>query len=158
MGVARLNYFIQHSSSNGLHQRHFKTLSGKKIAIDISIYLYKFQESILPSLSKSLKNLDQEVNIRKENVKLYFELLKDNPNIILPQYEKNNGVLWRFSFLIKGNSQIAISNELRKRGFDISNWYPSTHKMFIPKGEYHPSKFKNSGYLEKHIFNLWVHS
>ena len=43
MGIARLNYFLQHACPNGLHPIHFKNLSGKRIAIDISIYLYKFK-------------------------------------------------------------------------------------------------------------------
>ena len=43
MGIARLNYFLQHACPNGLHSVHFKNLFGKTIAVDISIYLYKFK-------------------------------------------------------------------------------------------------------------------
>ena len=43
MGISRLNYFLQHSCPNGIHQIHLKTLSDKTLAIDISIYLYKFK-------------------------------------------------------------------------------------------------------------------
>ncbi len=43
MGISRLNYFLQHSCPNGIHPIHLKTLSGKTLAIDTSIYLYKFK-------------------------------------------------------------------------------------------------------------------
>ena len=120
------------------------------------IYLFKFPDVILPSIMENLEVLNENIYQREINARKYIELLKDHPKIILPKYKVGNGVNWRFSFLIKVNNQLEISEKLRKQGFDVSNWYPSTHKMFLPPQEYDPSEFINSDYLEKHILNFWV--
>lgn len=122
-----------------------------------SNYLFKFSENLIPILEKNLNKIDENIRIRKKNIKYYMELLKDHPKIRLPKYKIENGAFWRFSFLIEGDNHLEISEELRRQGFDVSNWYPSTHKMFIPPNQYDPSHFKNSNYLEKHILNFWIH-
>jgi flap endonuclease-1 len=43
MGIARLNRFIQKRCPQCLHKINLETLSGKVLAIDTSIYLYKFK-------------------------------------------------------------------------------------------------------------------
>ena len=42
MGIKDLNKFFKENASNSIKLLHLKELDGKKIAIDISIYLYKF--------------------------------------------------------------------------------------------------------------------
>jgi dTDP-4-amino-4,6-dideoxygalactose transaminase len=120
-------------------------------------YLFKFPDVIIPSISENLELLNENINLREKNARKYIELLKDHPKIILPKYKDGNGVSWRFSFLIKGDKQLEISKKLKRQGFDVSNWYPSTHKMFLPPQEYDPFEFNNSDYLEKHILNFWIH-
>jgi 5'-3' exonuclease len=43
MGIKNLNRFLRDECSNSIHILNIKDLSGKKIVVDISIYLYKFQ-------------------------------------------------------------------------------------------------------------------
>lgn len=52
MGIKQLNSFLKQSCKNSIKKVHFNELSNKKIAIDISIYLYKFLEdgSIIDNL------------------------------------------------------------------------------------------------------------
>ena len=44
MGIKQLNLFLKQNCRNSISNIYFKDLSNKKIAIDISIYLYKFLE------------------------------------------------------------------------------------------------------------------
>ena len=43
MGIKYLNKLIRNNCNNALKKVHFSTLKNKKLAIDISIYLYKYQ-------------------------------------------------------------------------------------------------------------------
>ncbi len=123
-----------------------------------SLYLFKFQKELIPILDEQVETLDKEVRIRKKNARIYRDHLKKSSKLILPEYEKDNGVPWRFSFLLKENNQINVSKKLRENNIDVSNWYPSTHKMFLPQKKNDKEKFKNANYLEKHVLNFWVHS
>lgn len=42
MGVRNLNRFIQHRCPNASTRIHLRELSGKKIAVDTSIYMYRY--------------------------------------------------------------------------------------------------------------------
>lgn len=42
MGIRNLNSFLQKNASNAIKSIPLKDLSGKKIAVDVSIYMYKF--------------------------------------------------------------------------------------------------------------------
>ena len=43
MGIRHLNRYLQENGSSGIKKIHFNQLSGKRIAIDTSIYLYRFK-------------------------------------------------------------------------------------------------------------------
>jgi hypothetical protein len=42
MGIRNLNRFIQHKCPNASSRVHLKELSGKRVAVDISIYMYRY--------------------------------------------------------------------------------------------------------------------
>jgi len=42
MGVRKLNRFIQHRCPNASSRVHLRDLSGKRIAVDTSIYMYRY--------------------------------------------------------------------------------------------------------------------
>ena len=52
MGIKGLNYFIKKKCKKAIQKIHLQSLAGKTIAIDTSIYLYKFkaESSIFPSI------------------------------------------------------------------------------------------------------------
>ncbi|MBI5134701.1 DegT/DnrJ/EryC1/StrS family aminotransferase [Candidatus Uhrbacteria bacterium] len=62
------------------------------------------------------------------------------------------GVYWRYSFLVRGNRQYEIAQAIRKRGVEVSNWYPPVHRFY----QVHPEKLKHSEYVGDHMFNIWV--
>lgn len=43
MGIRNLNRYLKEHCPNSIHQIHLSELSGKRIAVDISIYLYKYE-------------------------------------------------------------------------------------------------------------------
>jgi flap endonuclease-1 len=43
MGIRNLNRYLKENCPNSIHQIHLSELSGKRIAVDISIYLYKYE-------------------------------------------------------------------------------------------------------------------
>lgn len=43
MGIRNLNRYLKDNCPNSIHQVHLSELSGKRIAVDISIYLYKYE-------------------------------------------------------------------------------------------------------------------
>lgn len=48
MGIRNLNRYLKENCPNSIHQVHLSELSGKRIAVDISIYLYKYEtENVL---------------------------------------------------------------------------------------------------------------
>ena len=49
MGIKNLNKFLQTTCSESIQNIHLSKLSGKKIVVDTSIYLYRYmkQESLL---------------------------------------------------------------------------------------------------------------
>lgn len=62
MGIRALNKFLQAKCKSSIKSIHLSELSGKKIAVDISIYLYKYiSENAL------LENLYLMISIFREN-------------------------------------------------------------------------------------------
>ena len=42
MGIKNLNTLIESNSQNGINKRHLSSFSGKVLAIDTNVYLYKY--------------------------------------------------------------------------------------------------------------------
>ena len=62
MGIKDLNGFLKEHAPEGISQKHFSELSGKTVAVDTSIYFYKF-------LYKNERRCDFCV------FKVYFEMI-----------------------------------------------------------------------------------
>lgn len=114
MGIRHLNRFFQENASNGIKKIPFKNLSKKKIAIDISIYLYKFKSedalieniylmislfrhyNIIPlfvfdgPFPEEKRNLIKERRAQKKIALNRFNNLKDNLNQSLNKDEIMN--------------------------------------------------------------------
>ena len=43
MGIRHLNRYLQENGTSGIKKIHFNQLSGKRIVVDTSIYLYRFK-------------------------------------------------------------------------------------------------------------------
>jgi dTDP-4-amino-4,6-dideoxygalactose transaminase len=118
------------------------------------MYLFQISEEIAERILQEMDKLEDYVAIRKRNAVQYQKGLI-HPYIIHPAY-KEEGVFWRYSFLVRGDNQKSISERMRQEGFDISNWYPPIHRWYesgIKQGE---SMFKNADYFAAHVCNLWT--
>jgi 5'-3' exonuclease len=85
MGIRMLNRFLQSKCKNNISQIHLSELAGKKVVVDISIYLYKFL-----SENALLENLYLMISIFREN--------KITPIFIFdgkPPVEKNDTIEFR---------------------------------------------------------------
>ena len=94
-----------------------------------------------------LENIDKFVEKRRNNAKLYTELLKDIPGIRLPvekEYAKN--VYWMYGIVINqekfGTSRDELMDNLRKEGVDTRYFFKPMHSQkvlekFGPRDEGH---------------------
>ena len=118
------------------------------------MYLFKISEEVAIRVLREMDMLDDYVVIRRRNALEYQQILT-HPDIIHPLYQEE-GVYWRYSFLIKGDRQKEICQSLRQKGIDISNWYPPMHRWYIPGIKQGDEKFNNANYFASHICNLWT--
>lgn len=115
------------------------------------LYLYRgLSEDIIRRISSGIRGLKRSVEVRNENASYYRKYLQHG-SISHPKY-RWDGVYWRYSFLIKGDSQMEIAEELRHYGVPVSNWYPPLHRYFVLE----PKNLGNADTIGRHIFNLWV--
>ena len=113
MGIKFLNKYIRTNCPNAIKKIHFGELQWKKIAVDVSIYLYKFKSesslmeqmylminlfryyNIIPIFIFDGKPPDEKrdlINHRKElrkEAKVNYELLKEQYDIAETEQEKN---------------------------------------------------------------------
>ena len=87
MGIKHLNSYLKKHCSKGINKISLKKLSGKKIAIDTSIYLYRFiAENALIENFKLMISIFRDLNITPLFVfdgkppKEKYELLKERKN------------------------------------------------------------------------------
>ena len=118
------------------------------------MYLFQIDEEIALRVIKEIDRLDEYILKRKNNT-LEYQLGLKHPAIIHPNY-KEDGVFWRYSFLVEGNIQKKISERMREEGFDISNWYPPIHHWYQSGKKQQKDLFKNAEYFASHVCNLWT--
>lgn len=117
------------------------------------LYLFSnIDTDCVQNISRRLNDLNEIISRRNENAEYYKRYL-NHEKIIHPRY-RWDGVCWRYTFLIKGANQHRITEKIREKGIDVSNWYPPLHIFY----QIYPQKLRNSEYLGKHVFNLWVDS
>jgi dTDP-4-amino-4,6-dideoxygalactose transaminase len=115
------------------------------------LYLFRdLTEELVLKIDQSLKDLAKIADLRRRNASICRKMLQHD--LIVHPKHKWDGVPWRYSFLVKSDKQWAIAEAARKRGLDISNWYPPLHLLY----DAHPAQLKNAEYLGEHVFNLWV--
>jgi hypothetical protein len=117
-----------------------------------NLFIQSINFRVLPTL-KSL--LEKEKSITQHRIKLaslYKDLLKNCPKIEILESE-NGAVPWRFSCLIKDINTGSLCDVIRKKGFDISSWYPNLANMFIRD---YSRALRNANILEETIINLWI--
>ena len=120
MGIKFLNKYIRTYCANSIKKIHFGELQWKKIAVDVSIYLYKFKSdqslmeqmylminlfrfyNIIPIFvfdgkppDEKKELIQQRKELRKE-AKINYELLKEQYDIAETEEEKNDYLIkWK---------------------------------------------------------------
>lgn len=131
MGIKDLNKFFKENASNSIKLLHLKELDGKKIAIDISIYLYKFSN-------------DEDSLI--ENIYLMLSILKFYN--ITPL------------FIFDGKPPIEKTNLLLKRGMEkkiAKNEFLSIQEILINNKELKEEEKNKLIHDYKILKNKFVH-
>ena len=118
------------------------------------MYLFKLTDSQADMILARLDELERIVQKRRDNAREYKKRLQ-HPDIIHPRYSED-GVPWRYTFLLRQDNQKHVTDRMRVEGFDISNWYPPLHRWYASGKAQDPSMFKNAEFLSKHVINLWV--
>ena len=117
----------------------------KQLQIESKRY-FIYNEENNSELKNILDNFDVLLKERVERKKLYDNLL-DKKFFYIP--ENKEDVLWRYTFLYKGNRD-KLLDDARKEGIDISSWYPALNSIYKNKS------LKNSDRLQNEVVNLWV--
>lgn len=118
------------------------------------MYLFRLADTQAECILARLDELEEVVQKRRDNAREYERRLQ-HPDIIRPTYSEN-GVPWRYTFLLRQNNQKYVTDRMRAGGFDISNWYPPLHRWYASGKAQDPSLFRNAKVLGKHVINLWV--
>lgn len=74
-------------------------------------------------LNVKLKYLDGWIEKREQVARLYFDLLKDVPDIILPKVRENVRHAWHL-FVIRHHKRFELINYLKEKGIDSGIHYP----------------------------------
>ena len=118
------------------------------------MYLFQIREEKAAEILQQMDRLDDYVSIRRRNALEYQKVLTHS-SIVHPVY-KEDGVFWRYSFLLRGDNQQRVSQQMRQEGFDISNWYPPIHHWYESGRRQDKGMFKNATYFANHVCNLWT--
>ncbi|WP_319204578.1 DegT/DnrJ/EryC1/StrS family aminotransferase [uncultured Ilyobacter sp.] len=70
-----------------------------------------------------LKHLEKWTDMRREKVKYYLELLKNNNNIILPKLRRNSNPVWHL-FVIRVDDRNNLQKKLQENGISSGIHYP----------------------------------
>lgn len=119
-----------------------------------NMYLFRFPPEVAGAISAGLDCLPEIVRQRRMNAQEYDRLLS-HPLLRKPVY-RHAGVPWRFSFLLAGGAQRAVTTGLRAAKIDVSNWYPPLYRWYSSGKSQPRTLFPNADFLGTHIINLWV--
>jgi dTDP-4-amino-4,6-dideoxygalactose transaminase len=105
-------------------------------------------------IAARLDKLPGFVEKRQRNACEYDRLLS-HPLIRKPKY-RHTPVPWRFTFLLSGDVQKAVTARLRAEDVAVSNWYPPLHRWYASGKSQPRTQFPNAEFLGKHVINFWV--
>lgn len=119
------------------------------------LYLFKATDNTASNILKAIDRLPEEVTRRRELGDFYFEALSNVEEIKFFK-PSGSGIPWRFTFQVDADRRDPLLETVRKKGFDISSWYPSISE-WTPEGRSQgKEQFPIANRLESEIVNLWV--
>ncbi len=118
------------------------------------MYLFRATGAQVDGILRRLDDLDSVVRVRRENAARYHRGLQ-HPLIQLPPLSPG-AVPWRFSFLLREDRQVRVTERLRAAGLDASNWYPPLHRWYASGRTQDSRALANAEYVGRRVVNLWV--
>ena len=116
---------------------------------------FPFSDYLIERIVHGIDSLKKNTIIRRENWEKYLKYIKcDSMSPLLEE----ESIPWRAAFRIDNISyskQHEISNSLREKGFDVSNWYLPAH-WYIDSRDSTDLKLENTVKLSKEIIQFWV--
>ena len=111
------------------------------------MYVYRIEPEKENVIRDALLRLEDEIIIRRENYKLYHQLIKENHCI--KKYEFTEGAVpWRYNLFVLANRKELIAYSLEKK-LPISDWYPDVTEIFGVT-----EIFPNTKSMEEKIINF----
>jgi len=146
-------------------QLYYSVRALERFAIDVDrLFFTNFSDAFRPMylmqgtgeqadvISEAFPLLEGEIETRQRKADLYRANLK-HPSFRHPKRASNcESAYWRYSLLYDGDRD-RFCKLVREKGIHISPWYPSIVRWFYPDTT---EEFPNSGFVEKHIINLWT--
>jgi len=134
--------------------RFFPRYRERVIKVRMS-YFHKYDDSYTNLISKSLSNLNKNIENRQLKVEQFHDLFSrlDTPNIKLFRHPKGS-VYWRFNLFVFQKRDKLLQHLLRKR-FKVSSWQPSVDLFFADRSAPRPMT-PVSDLVGDTIINLWV--
>lgn len=117
----------------------------------------KLDESYISLILEEDELLDSKLEARINNFKRYKENLSEHQEINILEL-KEGSIPWRFSFYLKGISkkiQNDLSEKLRRKGLDVSNWYLPAH-LLTGSNYLTTGSLLNTKELSQSIFQFWL--
>ncbi|SHI41105.1 dTDP-4-amino-4,6-dideoxygalactose transaminase [Clostridium cavendishii DSM 21758] len=137
-------YYIMKNKQEGFN--NYKEIYNLQInSKDTFIYDADENNEIL----EKVKDIDVIIKERNKRGKLYEKYLD---NSLVDKAQGMYDVLWRYSFLYKGNRE-KLLEKVREKNIDISSWYPALYHFYLGEKK---QEFLNSKIVEEKIVNLWV--
>lgn len=115
-------------------------------------YLNRINREAAEIIDRVLENRVQIFSSAVKKNAYYEEKLADANGIEIIKSVGN--IPWRFNFRISGDRAGAVSDELRRQGFNVSNLYPNLVRLFGDDFKKHRSTMKADKF-EREIVNLF---
>tara|TARA_B100001093_G_scaffold488345_1_gene525471 strand:+ start:525 stop:1658 length:1134 start_codon:yes stop_codon:yes gene_type:complete len=147
-------FSIKNSLSNSTNKKEdFKNLLNIYMPlIDVNI---KLDKKMLKSIIHGIKYLSQTNARRIDNLRHYQNYITNKK---LSCLNSSNSIPWRVCYRIVGSNyeqQKYVSEFLRRKGFDVSNYYLPSH-WYVDPSKHLDEKLKNTVKLSKEIIQFWV--
>ncbi len=120
------------------------------------LYLFQLDAGQAKCVEAGLEQLSAAVEDRCRKAALYDQLLAGADVTPLKRHE--TGAPWRYSLLLPEGEQKRITELLRERGIDASNWYPPLHQWYASGRDQDPQTLQNAMIIGRRVLNLWVTS
>jgi len=160
----RMRIYGLHGMSRGAYQRYTGT---DRIHYDV---IYPGHKYNMPDIAASialhqLKKLERFIEVRRKYAEMYFDALKDEDALILPDslrnYQSGNRCAWHLYPIMIKPEQLKTSRDEIMRALIHENIGVATHfraifdqKYYKDKYRYSPKDYPNAKFISDRVFSI----